>query len=246
MRHRISGILLSVGIAAIFAQPGFAQSTNYQMLPPTIFGTTPVQPCTAGTNIDQVLVFGGADLSTGQSAINCLNGGFTVNPSNNFVGIGTNSPQAMLDVSGAVKPGIGSGLVSTSCSPVGAIEYDSTTNAVVFCSGLSNTWQTMGGSSRTWHNMGANYWAGVNTNPTEEVISVVANANGNGAYIAILTGPETNGTCSYPYYAGDSGITKGAWGYNFGVQGVIPSGWCWKGVAGFGGGASIYGVYALY
>src|SRR6185436_18594514 len=70
-----------------------AQAADYQMLPPTFSGTgIPCTDSSGGHGTNQVLVFGGI-AEGGQSAINCLNGGFTVIPptgaaNDGFVGIG--------------------------------------------------------------------------------------------------------------------------------------------------------------
>jgi hypothetical protein len=237
----ISRILFAAGILLIFAQPTFAQSKDFEMLPPTFFGTS--TPCTQGTGgQDQVLVFGGSNTND-QSAINCLNGGFTVNPTNNFVGIGTASPQVQLDVNGAIRPGTGTGLVDANCSPAGAMEYDSTTNAMVFCSSKSGTWQNMGGSNRTWHTAFTNVGdtgCVQNTSSNEMQIIVNLNTGGNGAYVDAWTGPTD---CTMLLAESDEGRAGGGYDQVMSMTADIPPGWFYRAAA---DGSGVISVNELY
>ena len=65
-----------------------------------------------------------------------------------YVGVGTANPQVPLDVSGAVRPGTAS--TGGNCTAPGAIAYDPSSNAIIYCSNASNpcSWKAMG----TWVN----------------------------------------------------------------------------------------------
>ena len=66
------------------------------------------------------------------------------------VGIGTASPQAMLDVRGGIRPGSGS--AGSRCSPEGAIGYDSGAHALTYC-GSALIWQQVGLPPGMWCGM---------------------------------------------------------------------------------------------
>ena len=248
MYRLTSRILLGAGIFLLLPGTGSAQ-TDYQMLPPTYAGSS--TPCTTGTGgQNQVMVFGGVGTG-GQSAINCLNGGFTVVPSTGNVGVGTTTPNYTLEAYGATNSGnvptvaaingstgVGansqlllatgtpysyvsstlldnngsgqpyyilgagsavtggaffnfpqltfqggpvtfttalglantSGLIGSSCSTAGQLQYDAATDQPIYCSGTMSTWQSAAGgvmapvrnngTTFDWNagNWSGNYW----------------------------------------------------------------------------------------
>jgi hypothetical protein len=138
MLRYISLTVLVSAITLLTPQLAAAQPVDYQMLPPTYLGTP--TPCTVGPGgLNQVLIFGGASVSTGQSAVNCLNGLLTVDPASNFVSIGGTNPQTRLDVTGPMR----SVDTSTDCtsSIEGAIRFNSSSKIHETCMQVSSTWK---------------------------------------------------------------------------------------------------------
>lgn len=129
-----SALVFPLAAASVPAIAG----TNIQMLPPVTENTTTV--CPAGT--PHMLTWDGS------TPLSCSNE-LTVSGGN--VGIGTQGPQATLDVNGEVR--VGDSGAACSAANKGAIRYDAT--AVLFegCDGSS--WRSLGGGS-----VGKLYWDG--------------------------------------------------------------------------------------
>ena len=266
MRHILGLLALVAGISLLAPISAQADSNPIKMLPPTGCGSTPgTYGLLTWDGVDPLGCING--LTTDGSGDVTISGVLNTGPrlfgqpdgANNFwlgvQGTGTDAQRTALGFN--ANPGTGavnylvthvpiwlnfndsSTLVGTACNMPGAIQYDSSTDSVVYCSNKTGEWGSMGGSDRTWHSMPTSYIAGQNTTGHEMVIAYALDANGNGGYAWMNAGP-----CGQAQIrVATAGITKGAWGYNYGMEATIPAGWCF---AGGGSNTTVQTVSALY
>jgi hypothetical protein len=167
-----------------------------------------------------------------------------------YVGVGTTNPEAALDVSGAVRA-TGSTVVSGTayatvatnpCTPPGAIAYDSTNNAPVFCNSSTNKWTPINPAvSAVWYNASGSRSANTvyqNTHGYPIQVSVTAYDTYTGTSVELYTGSSATSLI----IISQNGEGAGA-GSFFTAYATIPPEWYYK--ATWGSVTSTY-WYELY
>ncbi|MFA5008871.1 MAG: hypothetical protein WC546_06605 [Candidatus Omnitrophota bacterium] len=139
---------------------------------------------------------------------------------NSNVGIGTNNPQARLDINGEARIGISTPALACTAGTAGAIRYNS--GKMEYCDGSTSQWKPIGQAIKTVVTLKRFENA---TTPNLSIVSYVGDDPGPIGNIASVV----EGTCPPPWQ------THGA----FGIKCKSENGWALSGLARMGGNADI-------